>query len=220
MKKPFDPVEDSVTPKSLKTLGLIIKVTLAVGLIVSLGWLTLRACLQGGTSKMKKYIWTEAALEQKENGALTVNRLAEFNDPELSRLFYIGRIYHTKEIGQLQFMLRYNVLNREYQKYEKDGSPVGSFTFELVTESEKEEAARYVKYCYVSDEALMYRYYRIAFENVDLSGIDGAQVIIYHNLNGDKKEIGRCIVYDKDGASEIFNPGKGSKPTAGLKYEG
>lgn len=216
MKKPFDPVEDSVTPKSLKTLGLIIKVTLVVGLIVSLGWLTLRACLQDGTSKMKKYIWTEAALEQKENGALTVNRLAEFNDPELSRLFYIGRIYHTKEIGQLQFMLRYNVLSREYEDY---ASGVGKFVFELVTEGDGEEKGRYTKYCYITDEAMMYRYYRIAFENVDLEGVDGAQVIIYYEY-GEKHEIGRCIVYDKEGASEKFNPGKGSKPTAGLKYEG
>ncbi len=218
MKKTFDPVEDSVTPKSLKTLGLIIKITLAVGLIVSLGWLTLRACLQDGTSKMKKYLWTEAAIEQKENGTLTVNRLTEYNDPELSRLFYIGRIYHTKEIGQLQFMLRYNVLSREYQKYEKDGSPVGSFVFELITEADKEEVAHYTEYCYITDKALMYRYYRIAFENVDLNGVDGAQVIIYYTLNGEKSEIGRCIVYDKDGASEIFKPSASKKPTSGLKY--
>ncbi len=218
MKKPFDPVEDSVTPKSLKTLGLIIKVTLAVGLIVSLGWLTLRACLQDGTSKMKKYLWTEAAIEQKENGTLTVSRLAEYNDPELSRLFYIGRIYHTEEIGQLQFMLRYNTLSQEYRKYEKDGSPVGSFSFELITETDKTETARYTEYCYITDKALMYRYYRIAFENVDLDGVDGAQVIIYYTLNEEKNEIGRCIVYDKDGASEIFKPSTSKKPTAGLKY--
>lgn len=218
MKKPFDPVEDPITPKSLRILGLIIKITLTVGLILSLGWLSLRACLQDGTSKMKKYIWTEAAIEQKESGALTVSRLAEFNDPELSRLFYIGRIYHTKEIGQLQFMLRYNVLSREYDGFEKDGIPVGSFAFELVTEAEKQEVARYTEYCYIQDKALMYRYYRIAFENVDLSGIDGAQVIIYHVLNGEKTEIGRCIVYDKDGASEIFKPGSSKKPTGGLKY--
>lgn len=216
MKKPFDPVEDSVTPKSVKTLGLIIKVTLAVGLIVSLGWLTLRACLQDGTSKMKKYLWTEAAIEQKESGTLTVSRLTEYNDPELSRLFYIGRIYHTEEIGQLQFMLRYNTLSREYEKY---ATGVGEFVFELVTEADGKEVARYKKYCYITDQALMYQYYRIAFENVDLEGIDGAQVIIYYEY-GEKHEIGRCIVYDKDTAREAFKPASSKKPTAGLKYEG
>jgi FKBP-type peptidyl-prolyl cis-trans isomerase (trigger factor) len=87
-----------------------------------------------------------------------------------------------------------------------------------MTEAEKQEVARYTEYCYIQDKALMYRYYRIAFENVDLSGIDGAQVIIYHVLNGEKTEIGRCIVYDKDGASEIFKPGSSKKPTGGLKY--
>ncbi len=216
MKKPFDPVEDSVTPKSVKTLGLIIKITLAVGLIVSLGWLTLRACLQDGTSKMKQYIWTEAAIEQKENGTLTVNRLTEYNDPELSRLFYIGRIYHTEEIGQLQFMLRYNVLSREYEDY---ASGVGEFVFELVTQADGEVKGRYTKYCYITDEAMMYRYYRIAFENVDLNGVDGAQVIIYYQY-GEKHEIGRCIVYDKDAAREVLKPTSSKKPTSGLKYEG
>ena len=215
MKKTFDPVEDSVVPKSLSTLGLIIKVTLAVGLILSLSWLSLRACLQDGTSKMKKYMWTEAAVEQKQNGSLTVNRLAEFNDPELSRLFYIGRIYHTEEIGQLQFMLRYNVLSREYEKY----AGVGEFRFELVTEADGKEVARYTKYCYITDQALMYCYYRIAFENVDLEGIDGAYVIIYYE-QGEYFDIGHCIVYDKDGASEAFKPGKATKPTSGLKYVG
>ena len=215
MSKPFDPVEGSVTPKSLKNLGLIIKITLAVGLIVSLGWLTLRACLQDGTSKMKKYLWTEAAIEQKENGTLTVNHLAEFNDPDLSRLFYIGRIYYTEEIGQLQFMLRYNVLSREYEDY---ATGVGEFVFELVTQCDGEVKGRYTKYCYITDEAMMYRYYRIAFENVDLENVDGAQVIIYYEY-GEKHEIGRCIVYDKDAASEKVDPGNVAAPTAGLKYE-
>ena len=64
----------------------------------------------------------------------------------------------------------------------------------------------------------MYRYYRIAFENVDLDGIDGAQVIIYHNFNGEKHEIGRCLVYDKDAASETFKPESRKKPTGGIKY--
>lgn len=216
MRKPFDPVEDSVTPKSVKTLGLIIKITLAVGLILSLGWLTLRACLQDGTGKMKNYLWTEAAIEQKQNGTLTVNRLTEYNDPELSRLFYIGRIYHTEEIGQLQFMLRYNVLSREYEDY---ASGEGKFVFELVTEADGEIKDRYTKYCYLTDKAMMYRYYRIAFEDLDLEGVDGAHVIIYYE-HGEKQEIGRCIVYDKDAAKEVFKPQSSKKPTAGLKYEG
>ncbi len=218
MKKTFDPVEDSITPKPFRVLGLIIKITLAIGLILSLGWLSLRACLQDGTSKMKKYLWTEAAIEQKESGTITVSRLHEFNDPELSRLFYIGRIYHTKEIGQLQFMLRYNVMSSEYQKYENDGSLVGHFVFELVTEANKEEVARYTEYCYITDKSLMYRYYRLAFENVDLTDVDGAHVIVYHVVNGEKTEIGRCIVYDRDIPGEAFKPGKASKPTSGIKY--
>jgi hypothetical protein len=147
-------------------------------------------------------------------GTLTVNRLAEFNDPELSRLFYIGRIYHTEEIGQLQFMLRYNVLSREYEKY----AGVGEFVFELVTEADGEEVARYTEYYYITDQALMYRYFRIAFENVDLTNIDGAYVIIYYQ-NGEKNDIGHCIVYDKDGAAEKFDPGKGSKPSGEMKHE-
>jgi hypothetical protein len=165
---------------------------------------------------MKKYLWTEAAIEQKAEGTLTVKRLVEFNDPELSRLFYIGRIYHAEEIGQLQFMLRYNTWSRECEKYPVT---VGEFVFELITEADGKEVSRYTSYYYITDSALMYRYFRIAFENVDLSGIDGAQVVIYFQY-GERQEVGRCIVYDKDAASEKFNPGSAKKPTANVETHG
>ncbi len=215
MKKPFDPVEDSVVPKSLKTLGLIIKITLAVGLILMLGWFTLRACCQEGTKKMKNYMWTEGASEQYDSGSLTVRRLMEYNDPDLSRLFYIGKIYHTKELDQLQFMLRYNALSEHY----KELGEGGTFTFELVATADGAELARYNEYCYIEDEALMYRYFRIAFEGVDTLSCDGIQVIIYYNIDGSATEIGRCIVFDREAPSETFKlSGKDARPTKGIVY--
>ncbi len=220
MKKPFDSVEDSITPKPLKVLWTIIKIVLALGLILMLGWLGLRSCYQDGTAKMKRYMWTESAAEQYENGTLTVKRFVEYNDPELSMLFFIGRIYYTEELGQFQFMLRYNVLS-EYYKELNDEYP--DFAFELIGRSGDTYLEHYTKYCYITDSALMYKYYRLAFENVNTDLCDELYVVIYYvNNHGEYSEIGRCTVWEKDAPSEEYDLSSGekkaSKPTPNLIY--
>lgn len=210
MKRNFD--EENNTPKPLRVIWLIIKIVLSLGLIVMLGWLTLRSCYQEGTSKMKKYMWTESAVEQHENGELTVLRMTEYNDPELSRLFYIGRIYYTQEISQFQFMLRYNVKSTEYTdllgdtKKIAESSDDAGFVFELTDKN----GNHYTSYSFITDKAMMYRYVRLAFDNVDISLAEELVVNIYlRREDGTKSHIGSCIVWQKDAPSRQYKFSQG-----------
>ncbi len=204
MKKTFDPVEDNVTPKPLRIISKIIKITLLAGLILMLGWLTLRSCYQDGTGKVKKYMWTDATVSLAKEENIKVYRLVEYNNPELSMLFFIHRPYYTENNSQLQFMLRYNTLSKYYKELNfKEGD---SFEFELTDGNGK----HYTDYCYVTDKGMMYRYYRIAFENVDVE-VDNLYVIIYHVSDEGRNEIGRCIVWDIEGPRDEYELTKEKK---------
>jgi hypothetical protein len=162
---------------------------------------------------MKKYLWTEAAIEQKHEGSLTVKRLVEFNDPELSRLFYIGRIYHTEEIGQLQFMLRYNTLSQEYKDM-LDENGEAEFVFELTDKN----GTHFTRYSYITDSALMYNYFRVAFEDVRVDLYDMLYVNIYLVTDEGDTQVGSCIVYDREGGAQDHKvKGKAEVP-AGLMH--
>lgn len=204
MKKTFDPVEEEITPKPLKLLGRIIKITLVSALILMLGWLTLRACYQDGTPKMKKYMWTDSTANIAKSGDIKVYRLLEYNDPELSRLFFIDRVYYTENNSQLQFMLRYNTLSNYYK--ELDFSEGDRFEFELTDG----EGKHYTDYSFITDEGLMYKYFRVAFDNVDVK-VDNLYVIVYHVSEDGRDEIGRCIAWDIEGPREEYELKKEKK---------
>jgi hypothetical protein len=158
-------------------------------------------------------MWTEKAVEASKNGALTVKRLTEYQDPELSRLFFISRIYHTEEIGQLQFMIRYNTLNQDYKDMlDSDGK--AEFVFELTDG----EGTHYTKYQYITDSALMYKYVRIAFEDVDLSYISKLHVKIYLVTEEEDVHVGSCIVWEKDIPSHAHKPEISDKANSEIKY--
>ena len=89
----FDPVEEKIVPKPIRIAGKVLKYLFLTAIVLMIGWLSLRSCYQDGTNKMKKYMWTEKAVEMNKNGTLTVKRLTEYQDPELSTLFFIGIIY-------------------------------------------------------------------------------------------------------------------------------
>lgn len=219
----FDPVEDKITPKPLRIIGKIIKIVLALSLIVMLGWLLLRSCYQSGTKKMKSYMWTEKAAEAYEGGELTVKKLQEFNNPKYqgpngpktNSLFFIGNLFYTKEINQFQFMIRYNVLNADYKEMADDNGNV-DLRFELTDKA----GTHYTDYYYITDSALMYRYYRIAFEDVDVELADELYVDIILITDDDEIKVGSCKVWDKEAPDDDYklksDEKKASKPTKGL----
>ncbi len=209
----FDPVEDKIVPKPLIILGKVIKYGFLAVLVIMICWLSLRSCYQDGTAKMKKYMWTEKAVETSKDGKLTVKRLTEYQDPELSSLFFISKIYHTEEIGQLQFMIRYNTLNQDYKDMlDEDGK--AEFVFELTDN----EGTHYTKYQYITDSALMYKYFRIAFEDVELSYLSKLHLKIYLVTDDGDVHVGSCIVWEKDVPSRDYDPGKSSAANSEIKY--
>ena len=209
----FDPVEDKIVPKPLSILGKIIKYGFLAVLAIMIAWLSLRSCYQDGTAKMKKYMWTEKAVEAGKNGELTVKRLTEYQDPKLSSLFFISRIYHTEEIGQLQFMIRYNTLNQDYKDMLDDDGKA-EFVFELTDN----EGTHYTKYQYITDSALMYKYFRIAFEDVELSYLSQLHLKIYLVTDNGDVHVGSCIVWEKDVPVRDYDPGKASAAHSEIKY--
>ena len=209
----FDPVEEKIVPKPIRIAGKVIKYLFLLAIVLMIGWLSLRSCYQDGTDKMKKYMWTEKAVETKKNGPLTVKRLTEYQDPELSTLFFIGKIYYTEEIGQLQFMVRYNTLNQDYKDM-LDENGNAEFVFELTDD----EGTHYTKYQYITDSALMYKYFRIAFEDVDLTYLSKLHLKIYLVTDDEDVHVGSCIVWEKDVPAKDHDPGKGNKPHPEIKH--
>ena len=209
--------EENLVPRPIRIAWTVIKIVLAVALIVMLGWLTLRSCYQDGTKKMKTYMWTDSASEQYENDNVSIYRLTEYNDPKLSRLFFIGRIYYTPEIRQYQFMLRYNKENDSYKDLIEEGAK--DFIFELTDKN----GNHYTTYSYITDSAMMYGYYRLAFDNVDVTYAEQLVVNIYAvDENGKKiSEVGSCIVWQKDAPSQEYKLSnadeKASKPNPDIK---
>ena len=209
----FDPVEDKIVPKPIRIAGRVIKYVFLSAVAIMIVWLSIRSCYQDGTPKMKKYMWTENAVEMSKNGTLTVKRLTEYQDPKLSTLFFISRIYYTEEIDQLQFMIRYNTLNQEYKDM-LDENGKASFVFELTDG----EGTHYTRYQYITDSALMYKYYRIAFEDVDLSYVSKLNVKIYLVTDIGDIYVGSCIVWEEDVPMQDHDPGKENKANSEIKH--
>jgi len=107
----FAPEEEFQAPKWLRVVGKVIKYTFVISVVLMMSWMLLRGCYQNGTKKVTRYLFTEAAAAQYEKGELTIRKLTAYNDNDLGRAFYIDSLTYTEELGQFQFMIRYNRYN-------------------------------------------------------------------------------------------------------------
>ncbi len=194
----YEDPEELRAPLALRIFGKVIKWAFIVFVVLMIGWLTVRGVYQNGTRRMKRYLFTEEARERYQNGeSLTIYKLTDFNDNSLDRIFYIGNIRYTEELGQFQFMLRFN---KNSVGLKEDGLGEGNgFLFVL----EDDVGNRYTEYQYITDSALMYRYYRIVFSHIDVSAATKLTVSVYRDTGGEVKagsEIDRCTVWYSDGA--------------------
>lgn len=197
----YIPEEEIRVPKALRIFGLIVKAVFVLAVVVMMGWLALRGCYQEGTGKVKRYLFTETATALYETDGLTIQKLTAYNDNTLGRAFYIGHVTYTEELGQFQFMLRYNRHNETVKTHIEENG-LHSFAFILVDNL----GNRYTDYCYVTDEALMYGYYRLVFDGVDTAPITGLNVYIYEageEIDFDDR-IESCAVWYSDGPTEEY----------------
>lgn len=212
--------EELLAPsKGWKIFGRIVKGTLLAGLLLMIGWLSLRACYQEGTAKIKRYLFTEEAASLYEAGELTVMRLPELNEADTERAFYLLKPYYTPALGQFQFALRCNEYNELVRGILSEGG-IDSFTFVLADD----EGNRYTEFAYLTDSAMMYRYYRVAFSWVDLTTANELRVYIFRKgeaVDFDEA-LESCLVWSRDNVSEEYSftkaEKKAAKPTSGFKY--
>ena len=207
-------------PKPLRIIGKAIKWCFIVFVVLMIGWVLLRGFLQDGTSKMKKYVWTEEAkLLYEDKGSFSVWELTEFNDSSLDRIFYIGSLYYTEELSQFQFMLRFNENNASVKEIEAPEGEEERFLFVLADD----KGNRYAEYEYITDSAMMYGYYRIVFSDVDLTEATELNVYVYRNTGEEfdfHSYIDRCTVWYNDGYKSKYklssSEKRADKPTDGM----
>jgi len=206
-------------PKVVLILMQVIKWAFIVGLIIMIGWRMLRGFYQKGTAKMKRYYFTEEAATLYAADQLAVEKLLDFNDNTLGRAFYIGNIHYTAGISQFQFMLRYNKYNELIQST-VEGHGLHCFTFVLVDD----KGHTYTEYEYITDQALMYGYYRVSFSGVDLS--EATELKVYIFFDGGEAvslsdAINSCVVWYSDGYKEDYDLSrtekKSEKPDPAIK---
>lgn len=197
--------ELGLKPKKLNTLkviGKIIKWTFLSTVFFILIWVFVCGRAQKGTSLTKRYTFTEATSSiYLKSGSLTVWDLTAYieNTQEQSlieRLFFIQNINFTEENSEFQFTLRYNTKSPAAVNipYDENQEP-----FVFVLKDNKGNV--YDEYYFLTDSSLMYRFYRIIFQNVDTSKATELKLYVYRS--GEEIEqkdfIDICTVWYSDG---------------------
>ncbi len=187
----------------LKITGKIIKWTFLALILFSMIWCFICSKAQKGTALTKRYTFTKetSALYLKSN-SLTIWDLTSYieNDSEQSlieRLFFIQNINFTEENSEFQFTLRYNTKNQNVANISSSNENGEPFVFIL-----KDNLGNiYNEYYFLTDSSLMYRFYRIIFQNVDTSKATQLKLYIYRNNeeNTEQKNlIDICTVWYSD----------------------
>lgn len=116
--------EDGIkAPKGLVIFGKIIKWIFIIFVVLMLVWFAVCRQASEGNTKGRGYVFTEKAAEMLEkSGSLTVYDLLAYNDVAKDRnltekLFFTDHVMLTKEPSQIQFMLRYNLMNGKIKEY-------------------------------------------------------------------------------------------------------
>ncbi len=203
-------LEDEVkAPKPFKIFGKIVKWVFISFVIIMILWFGICGIFQKGSSKVKKYIWTEETAQlYKQNGKLDIWKLTAYNKPnenmELTeKLFFIDNLTYTTETSQFQFMLRYNILNEEIKKFVSKSDSENPFVFVL----KDNKGNTYTEYQYIEDSALIYGYYRIVFSNIDIKKASELSLYVYCNSGDDIKQssfVDICVVWYTDGYKEEY----------------
>ena len=210
-----DEYEAAAPSETGKRVARILRYLFFGALFLMLGWFGLRGCYQNGTAAMKRYLVTEEAAAFFRSGSLTVRRLDDYNKPDVDRVFYIGNAYYTEETEEFQFMIRYNVRRESLASWIAEHGR-NSFTF-LLTD---DKGNVWPAYRYVTDNRLMYGYYRLVFPAVDLTEAETVTVCVFPD---DGKEHApsdaweRLTVWVRDGHTDPYEVSNAAAPTEGLQ---
>ena len=169
-------------PRSRGTVGLILKILVGVVVASVVGLVAFRIIIFHHYPDSVKNIYFNEKLTAHYNEhdgditALTQNMRAEYDNPDEGN-FFASNLIVIPEINQLQFSVRYNtsLMTALEQKYgiKLDPDDPSNFNFSLaVLPLSKNDGTAYktgtLSVCNF-DESLMYRYYKLVFDDVDLS---------------------------------------------------
>ena len=175
-------------PKKKSVVGIILKVLVAAVCVLVIGVLVFRMIVfDYYPDSMKKLYFNEKLGEYYsqtggELGAKTQELRAPYDDPDKGN-FFCDNLIIIPEINQLQISVRYNVslmdriLEDEELGVELDPNNVDNFTFRLVRNPVDEDSEPTVigELTYKGfDSFLMYRYFKLVFDDVDF-GLDAGE---------------------------------------------
>ncbi len=170
-------------PKGLRIFGKILKWTFISVCIAAFLWLCLRVIWQRGPASVRNYYMTHAAFKLSEGKPHVFERNV-YNTTELDKPFHVTKVVTTRETSGLQIAVYFNV---------NSNPSVDSNSFEFRLISDKTDGSLN-PVAVVRAGTVMYRHFRVIFENVDFSE---EKLVLEISYNGEKYD--SCVAYLNDG---------------------
>ena len=225
----YNEYEDDV-PKSKSPVGLILKILVLVVCFSVVAVLGFRVALFNYYPDGIKEIYFNDKLSAYYNetdgniGAKTQGLRAEYDDPDEGN-FFCSNLIVIPEINQLQISARFNVSLMESikEKYgvELDPDAENLFSFSLSVIPLSEEGSTPIKTGTLSvvesDKLMMYRYYKLVFDDVDFE-IEGEEEIwirLEITINGvEMEEPYMVLIYEdtEDSTFKSYKLSSGERP--------
>lgn len=225
----YNEYEDDI-PKSKSKVGLILKILIAVVCLSVVFVLGFRVALFNYYPDTMKEIYFNGKLSAYYEetggkiGAKTQNLRAEYDDPDEGN-FFCSNLIVIPEINQLQITARFNVslMDSIKEKYGVELNPDAEnlFTFKLSVIPLSEEGSTPISTGTLSvlesDKLMMYRYYKLVFDDVDFSveGEDEIWIRLEIFINGVQMENPYMVlVYEdtEEAKFENYKLSSGEKP--------
>lgn len=169
-------------PRKKSRIGLVFKILIGLVCLSVVGVLAFRLIIFNHYPKSMKNLYFNDKLTAFYNetdgdiGALTQNLRAEYDDPDAGN-FFADHLIVIPEINQLQIALRYNVslmdtIEEDYGiALSGDNKEFFDFSLSVLPLSKKDGTAIATGTLSVveTDDMLMYRYYKLVFDDVDFT---------------------------------------------------
>ncbi len=206
-------------PRKKSRVGLILKILVAAVCISVAGILAFRIIIFNNYPDSMENIYFNDKLTAYYNekngdiGAITQNLRAEYDDPDEGN-FFCDNLIVIPEINQLQVSVRYNVslMQSIKEKYgvELDADAENLFSFKLsvlpLSKDDGTAVSTGTLTVAETDKMMMYRYYKLVFDDVDftLPGEDEVWIRLEIYINGVEMEKPYMVLIYEDTKTSVF----------------
>ncbi len=231
---------------SFYTLKKVLKLLFALMIVALFATVVFRSISMKGSKEMQSYLWTAQAMDAAGKDGFQIYEVSAIPQPSVNATFAVSHIYYTEPIGQLQFLISYNLskleewaTKLELAQVPKDGENLFAF---VLTDS---EGNRYTDYEYKTDTLFFNGFFRLVFSDVDLmtstvigtsepeSGenpqtevftakipIESFKLCVYYkgDVNFDGEKIDEMTVYQYGSYMQAVSPSAPSAPSEGMQH--